>query len=387
MEESSIALQNVRSFGTEGRRRDGPQVPPQNEIYEIIIFKAEDIADLTVLSQAPPVQPYTDPAIISASAPAANPYGYGAPPAAPAVPPVDPWATPSATAAAAAQPYNTALYGSSPWAPSAAPQAPAPYQPKPAAAAATAAAAPTNTRPVVPDVAPTLSVTPQQQSARAEQQAAAQQQQQQQQPQAQPKPSTWAQAAGGGRGAGFQGRAPRGGLSAGGRDGGRFTGRNSGVPQGPPGQPRLPTTGPPPPMPVPKEDFDFTAALEKFNKEEISKEVEISTREQVYQKDDFFDCLSCEALERSNMGDQRGDWRQKLSEQKRLDMETFGGLGGVRHHSFGRGRGGGRGGMGGRGGPPGRGLGRGEGRGYASGRTSMPPQNRGRGGRRASLVS
>eukprot|EP00983_Pelagomonas_calceolata_P094450 1157892-Pelagomonas_calceolata.AAC.2 len=48
-------------------------------------------------------------------------------------------------------------------------------------------------------------------------------------------------------------------------------GRNSGVPQGPPGQPRLPTTGPPPPMPVPKEDFDFTAALEKFNKEEISK--------------------------------------------------------------------------------------------------------------------
>ncbi|KAF5827613.1 hypothetical protein DUNSADRAFT_352 [Dunaliella salina] len=140
-------------------------------------------------------------------------------------------------------------------------------------------------------------------------------------------------------------------------------------------------------MPVPKEDFDFTAALEKFNKEEISKEVEISTREQVYQKDDFFDCLSCEALERSNMGDQRGDWRQKLSEQKRLDMETFGGLGGVRHHSFGRGRGGGRGGMGGRGGPPGRGAGRGEGRGYAGGRSGMPAGRGGRGGRAATLVS
>eukprot|EP00983_Pelagomonas_calceolata_P094453 1157892-Pelagomonas_calceolata.AAC.5 len=43
---------------------------------------------------------------------------------------------------------NTGIHlfaGSSPWAPSAAPQAPAPYQPKPAAAAATAAAAPTNT--------------------------------------------------------------------------------------------------------------------------------------------------------------------------------------------------------------------------------------------------
>jgi hypothetical protein len=38
------------------------------------------------------------------------------------------------------------------------------------------------------------------------------------------------------------------------------------------------------------------------------------------------------------------DWRQKMLEQKKIDMETFGGLGGVRHHSFGRGRGGGRGG-------------------------------------------
>jgi len=50
-EESTIAVQNVRSFGTEGRRY--PEVPMSNEIYDFIIFRGKDLKDLTVLQGAP----------------------------------------------------------------------------------------------------------------------------------------------------------------------------------------------------------------------------------------------------------------------------------------------------------------------------------------------
>jgi hypothetical protein len=50
-EESTIAVQNVRSFGTEGRRT--PEVPMSNEIYDFIIFRGKDLKDLTVLQEAP----------------------------------------------------------------------------------------------------------------------------------------------------------------------------------------------------------------------------------------------------------------------------------------------------------------------------------------------
>jgi protein LSM14 len=66
-EASTVSLDNVRSFGTEGRKAGGEQYPPSDVVYEQIVFRGSDVKDLRIEEPAkeksPPAMPQ-DPAII-----------------------------------------------------------------------------------------------------------------------------------------------------------------------------------------------------------------------------------------------------------------------------------------------------------------------------------
>ncbi|KYK54204.1 hypothetical protein DCS_06161 [Drechmeria coniospora] len=81
-DESTVSLENVRSFGTEGRRgRPDKEIAPSDQVYEYIVFRGSDVKDLRIEdhpgikeNKPPPSMP-DDPAIVGA-----RPLGGPAPP-------------------------------------------------------------------------------------------------------------------------------------------------------------------------------------------------------------------------------------------------------------------------------------------------------------------
>lgn len=119
------------------------------------------------------------------------------------------------------------------------------------------------------------------------------------------------------------------------------------------------------------EEFDFQSKLEEFEKEGDENDDDYDDEagdapegHAAYEKDDFFDSISCDALDK-----ERGlDNRLRGANERNLNTETFGAvaLNSQRRRRGGRGGGRGDGGRDGRGG--GRGRGRGRGRGGRGGR-------------------
>jgi len=88
-DESTVSLENVRSFGTEGRKsRPEEEVGPSDQVYEYIVFRGSDVKDLRIeehpgiKENKPPTMP-DDPAIVGATRSRPGPQGpnqNGAPP-------------------------------------------------------------------------------------------------------------------------------------------------------------------------------------------------------------------------------------------------------------------------------------------------------------------
>lgn len=68
-QESTITFEQVRFFGTEGRR-PGNEIPAMDKVFDCVVFRSADIEDLQVYEEAPaakPAQSIPDPAVVSSS--------------------------------------------------------------------------------------------------------------------------------------------------------------------------------------------------------------------------------------------------------------------------------------------------------------------------------
>ncbi|KAJ3185653.1 hypothetical protein HDU87_000277 [Geranomyces variabilis] len=80
-DESTVSLQNVQSWGTEGRRGNpAEELPPNDETFPYVVFRGADVKDLHVMT-APEVPPAprvpNDPAVIRSGGQSAGPGAPG----------------------------------------------------------------------------------------------------------------------------------------------------------------------------------------------------------------------------------------------------------------------------------------------------------------------
>ncbi|KAF9220157.1 hypothetical protein BS17DRAFT_821033 [Gyrodon lividus] len=73
---STIQLSNVYSMGTESRKPPAEFIPPVQEPYQYIIFRASEVKDLAVDEPPPRRSVHDDPAVLGASAPGVAPPQY-----------------------------------------------------------------------------------------------------------------------------------------------------------------------------------------------------------------------------------------------------------------------------------------------------------------------
>lgn len=292
---ATVALQNVRSFGTEGR--PGAEVPPSNDMHPFLVFRGQDITDLHVHEEA----------------------------------------AESTTATATPNPAPATTTTTAP------PEASSKPAPAPATTEKTPASAVNSTAPAAAVVSPPAAPAASKESSKENE----------------PK-----RGGGGGRGGG--------GRGAGGRNM-----NNNRRPRAAPGTGasllNRPTRGAVTDNTESlQDDFDFQTNLKEFDEPDEEEDDAGDEPPASYEKDDFFDSISCEATDRQAGVENRLRGRV----ERDLNTETFGAVALSQRRRKG-GRGGGRGGRGGRGGGNG-GNGGGGGRGGGRGRSG---RGRGRGGR------
>eukprot|EP00730_Choanoeca_flexa_P005486 TRINITY_DN11956_c0_g3_i3.p1 TRINITY_DN11956_c0_g3~~TRINITY_DN11956_c0_g3_i3.p1 ORF type:complete len:344 (+),score=61.21 TRINITY_DN11956_c0_g3_i3:89-1033(+) len=297
MELVTMTVANVRVLGTEGR--PAPTItPPQDKVYDLVVFKGNDIIDLYVVeepSSAPPVQPT---AAVTQPQAAVQPEPHAAAQPQPAAQPEP--SAPSQSAPAASQPDVQATMAP-----------PATEQP-------TRIQSDETPRFIRPPTNASTTATPASASS-------------------QPTASSNGP---GGRGA--RGR-PRGarGRGARGRGGRGRTGRGGRGDNSENGQVQPQNFNDPLEF---KEDFDFETSIAKMENLQLDEPVEVAPA--YNPDDDFFDTISRTS---------RDDDKRSYQQERQYNADTFG-KDGYNHRGRSRGRGrrgrgrGRRGGRGGRGG-------------------------------------